>query len=85
MTTKINSSSGIIATSLPTDTESKTEQKEWFRKQFPSPLALYSTETNDMKKLADQKGTSKERTATVKRYFENIFLYVANTGTNKKS
>ncbi len=83
MTIKVNPNS--IQTSLMASTESKNEQKEWFKKEFPSPLALYSAETNDMKKLASQKETAKERTNTVKGYFEKVYIYVANTAANKKS
>ena len=38
-----------------------------------------------MKKLASQKGTSKERTNAAKGYFEKVYSYVAKTDANKKS
>lgn len=83
MTFKINQNN--TQTTLPSGAEFKAEQKEWFKKEFPSPLAFYSNETNDMKKLASQKGTSKERTNAAKGYFEKVYSYVAKTGANKKS
>ena len=54
----------------------------FLKKAFRNPLYCgWSV----LKKLASQKGTSKERTNAAKGYFEKVYSYVAKTGANKKS